>query len=148
MFGLNGAAEMNVLHTIHDWYDGPRAGAAEYAGETYWYRSIYLDTEEWNPDEDRFELTPLTHEALTWELERTSIFDRWVKARRDGLVAWTGDDKESFGSFPEDRLRYRQLNKMMNSYLAQNAPTLLVCGAFLGSRSVQWSLIRTMAGAE
>jgi len=68
---------VDVVHTVHDWYDGPRSGATQYQGSSYWYRSIYLDSEHWNEDEDRFELVPLSEEALSWELERDGIFHRW-----------------------------------------------------------------------
>ena len=50
----------NVVHTVADWYDGPRAGSADYEGKAYWYRSVYLDSNIWDPNENRFELNPLT----------------------------------------------------------------------------------------
>ena len=64
----------NKVLTITDWYDGPRSGATDFDGKPYWYRSVYLDSEEWNHDEDRFEPTPMPAEVLGWELELKDIF--------------------------------------------------------------------------
>ena len=47
------------VESVDDYYDGPRAGIANFRGQPHAYRSLYLDSSEWNPDEDRFELTPL-----------------------------------------------------------------------------------------
>jgi hypothetical protein len=128
-----------MVHTIHDWYDGPRAGAAEYLGSVYWYRSVYLDTEAWDPDEDRFELTPMTSEAFSGELERTTLFERWDSARRTGAVVWNNGDDDSFGALPEDMPRYRELNNRMDTYLATTPPLHLVRGTFdLTAKRVQW----------
>src|SRR4051794_39870366 len=43
--------DVEPIHVIKDWYDGPRTGVAEYRGEPHWYRSVYLDNEQWDPDE-------------------------------------------------------------------------------------------------
>lgn len=135
-----------TVHTIHDWYDGPRSGAAEYLGAAYWYRSVYLDTEKWDPDEDRFELTPITPEALGWELERTAIFERWDTARRTGAVAWADGDVDAFGAFPEDMPRYRELNDRMATYLAATSPLYLARGTFdLKANRVQWESFGAVA---
>ena len=47
------------VHDVDDYYDGPRGGVADYRGRPHRFRSLYLDSEIWNSDEDRFELTPL-----------------------------------------------------------------------------------------
>jgi hypothetical protein len=133
-------AAWNIVHTIDDWYDGPRAGAADYDGRSYWYRSVYLDTPEYNHEEDRFELTPMTPEALGWELERKHIFDRWESARRLGSIVWNDGDLDSFGAFPEDMDLCRELNKKMEFYLANTKPTHLLRGEFEPGR-VRWKAI-------
>ena len=131
-----------MVHTVHDWYDGPRSGAAEFQGAVYWYRSVYLDTEAWDPDEDRFELAPMTAEALTWDLERTMLFERWDSARRSGTVVWKDGDDDSFGALPEDMTRYRELADRMDKYLDATPPRHLARGTFeLGANRVQWELL-------
>ena len=126
-----------AVHTIAEWYDGPRAGAADYDGAPHWYRSVYLDTAEWSPDEDRFELTPLTPEALAWEREHTEIFERWDAARRAGTILW--EDDETFGALPEEMDRYHDLARLLEEYLAEHKPVVLVRGVFeMGARRVRW----------
>jgi hypothetical protein len=130
---------IETVYTVHDWYDGPRSGAADYQGTPYWYRSIYLDNAEYNRDEDRFELTPLVRDALEWDLERDSIFSRWDAARKSGVLMWKDGDEEGFGALPEEMGRYRDLNRKIKDYLAANAPTLLVRGEFEpGCKKVRW----------
>ena len=140
--GEHGATSgLEKVFTISDWYDGPRAGAAEYEGKPYWYRSVYLDSEEWNPDEDRFELTPLTPEVLAWELEQTEMFNRWDAARKDGTVIWN-EDESTFGAFPDELPRYRELSTNIDAYLSRTVPELLVRGTFIsGSETVKWELV-------
>ena len=123
--------EWEIVHTLDDWYDGPRAGAADYKGAAYWYRSIYLDSDDWNPDEDRFELTRLSADALAWEIELKAIFEAWNSARETGLVEWAEDDGEiSFGALPADRVRYHYLKEKLGVYLAETEPERLVIGRF------------------
>jgi hypothetical protein len=133
-----------AVHTVDDWYDGPRGGAADYRGEPYWYRSVYLDTETWDPDEDRFELTPLTAEALGWIRELAAIFQRWDAQRQAGHVTWDGDE-ETFGAFADERDRARELNRLIEDYLARTPPTVLVRGTFEPvCTHVRWQLLESL----
>jgi hypothetical protein len=139
-------ASSDVVHNISDWYDGPRAGATEFTGRPYWYRSIYLDTSEWDPKEDRFELTPLTNDALSWEMETKRIFERWDSARADGSIVWIDGDEANFGALPEDMAKYRDLNEKLATYLSSTKPQFLVHGRFdSGSNAVHWKLIHKVA---
>jgi hypothetical protein len=133
---------LETVYTVSDWYDGPRAGAADYRGAPHWYRSVYLDGDgPWLPDEDRFELTPLSAEALAWEREGIAIFERWDQARKSGAVVWDGDEA-THGAFPEDMARYRELERLVQDYLARHRPVALVRGQFeLGCREVRWQLL-------
>lgn len=136
----------DVVHTISDWYDGPRAGATQFEGRPYWYRSICLDTAEWDPNENRFELTPLTDDALSWEMETKRIFERWDSARQDGTIVWIDGDEANFGAFPDDMATYRDLNQRLENYLSKTKPTFLVHGRFeTGSKAVHWELIDTIS---
>lgn len=138
--GVPAGQAWDVVHTIADWYDGPRAGVAEYGGAAYWYRSVYLDGDRWNEDEDRFELTPLTAGALERALEIMAIFDRWDAARRAGEIVWDDGDEEAFGALPEEMARYRELERLEEEYLAAHPPALTVRGWFeSGSWNVRWT---------
>lgn len=127
--------------TISDWYDGPRSGATEFRGTTYWYRSVYLDSAEWNHNEDRFELTQITVEVLNWEIELKDIFNRWESARKNGSIVWNTDES-TFGAIPDEMLRYQELKAKLDAYLSRTKPELLVHGKFEpGYDRVHWELI-------
>ncbi len=119
-----------TVHTVEDYYDGPRAGIANHAGQPHYYRSIYLDLPDWNPDEDRFELSPVSPEVVAAALEAAEIFNRWnnSKPRTTGLVI--PDDE--FGALPADRARRQELAQFLErSYaVATKAGSVLVRGHF------------------
>jgi hypothetical protein len=134
------ASDWEPVHTIHDYYDGPRSGATELNGEPYWYQSIYLDG-EWNHAEDRFELTPLSRELLGLDLERDAIFSRWDKARKNGDINWT-EGNDLFGALPDEMQRYRELNATLDTFLANTKPIHLARGHFApDGTQVQWQLL-------
>ncbi len=56
-----------TVYVIEEWYDGPREGFANYHNKPHYYRSVFLDIEnsgDYDPDEDRFELTPVSEQAM------------------------------------------------------------------------------------
>lgn len=133
------------VYTIGDWYDGPRSGAADYRGAPHHYRSLYLDTPDWDPQEDRFELTPLTAEALEWMIEADALYQRWDAARRRGTLPPEAREEaipvDAPLVFPQDRGRYETLERQVAAYLAANAArAFIVHGAFGSPRQgVCWS---------
>lgn len=136
------------VHTMADYYDGPRSGAADYLGAPHWYRSVYLDGPAWDPDEDRFELTPLTPEVLAAEVEGDAIFRRWDAQHRAGLIAWDGDD-ETFGALPEERARAAELRDRRDAYLAATPPSVLARGTFdARATRVTWIFVRDLRAEE
>lgn len=134
------------VYTIENYYDGPRSGVADFNGQPHYYRSIYLDTPNWNPEEDRFELSPVTPEILAAACEAAAIFKRWDSMRKTtpGFI-YTHDE---FGALPEHRARYRELEQFLESCYAAAARTgrVLVQGEFRVSESspsglqVRWRL--------
>jgi hypothetical protein len=100
-----------TVYTIDEYYDGPRTGVADFSGNACYYRSVYLDTSEWNPDEDRFELSPIPSEVLALALEAEEIFRRWDVVR-SSTPGFSYADNE-FGALPEDQARYAQLRKLL-----------------------------------
>ena len=121
--------DFQTLHTIEDYYDGPRSGVADFDGQPHYYRSIYLDSPQWNPDEDRFELSPITQEVLAAACEAAAIFNRWDTARQATPFTFKGED---FGALPEERARYRELERFLESSYAAAAQVrrVLVHGEF------------------
>ncbi len=119
-----------IVYTMEDYYDGPRSGVAEFDGRPHYYRSVYLDTPRWNPDEDRFELSLVTQDVLAAACESAAIFKRWDKVRRETPGFSYTDDE--FGALAEERARYRDLEQFLKSSYttAAQAQRVLVYGDF------------------
>jgi hypothetical protein len=50
-----------TVHSVDDYYDGPRVGVADFHGKPHHFRSvawIHKDT-EWDSEDERFELIPV-----------------------------------------------------------------------------------------
>ena len=134
-------SEFEVVYTVDDWYDGPRTGFAQYHGAPHHYRSLYLDYDEWDADEDRFELIPVTADVLAAGLEAEAIFRRWTAARERGEIVWTtGTPESEFGALAEERDRYAVVRAVIEQYAKPNrSDGFIVRGKFeLGCRRVQW----------
>src|SRR5262245_43698315 len=41
-----------AVHTIDDWYDGPRGGVADFRGAPHYYRTVFLDPGYLDPEGD------------------------------------------------------------------------------------------------
>lgn len=129
------------VFTVDDWYDGPRAGFALYHGEPHHYRSLYLDSDDWIEEEDRFELVPVTRELLEAGLEASAIFNRWDAVRQRAQSTGQTEILESgFGALPEERERYLASRKAIAAVEVRGHPLgFVVRGRFeLGCRRVQW----------
>jgi hypothetical protein len=134
-------SEFEDVHTVDDWYDGPRTGFAQYHGTPHHYRSLYLDSDDWDADEDRFELIPVSAEVLADALEASAIFGRWDAALKRGEIVWTEDaPKSEFGALTEDRDRYAIVRAVIEQYATPGHPRgFIVRGRFeLGCKRVQW----------
>ena len=129
------------VFTIDDWYDGPRSGFAQYNGAPHHYRSLYLDYDDWDADEDRFELVRVSAAVLDAAVEASAIFDRWDAVRQAAVANRVPDPPASeFGALPEERQRYAALRAIIAPYEAAGHPDgFIVRGRFeLGCKRVQW----------
>jgi hypothetical protein len=134
-------SEFEEVYTVDDWYDGPRTGFAQFHGAPHHYRSLYLDFDDWDADEDRFELVRVSADVLAAGLEASAIFDRWDAARQSGEVsdhAITPADE--FGALPEDRERYASVRAVILAYAEAGHPEgFVVRGRFEhGYKRIQW----------
>ena len=128
------------VYAIRDWYDGPRDGAADYRGSPHRFRSVYLENERWDADEDRFELTPLPAHVLPWMVEAHELWQRYLAALRTGTAPKLAPG--SPGVLPEDRARYEALERQVEAALAELRPTLVAHGEFsLREPAVRWRVI-------
>lgn len=89
------------VHTLPDWYDGPRGGLADYRGEPHFFQSLFLDLAG---DPDFYLLWPAASDEVALALEEWDIWLRWVAA------AAVGDaPEESHPALPKDRARFERI---------------------------------------
>ena len=99
------------VYSITDFWDGPRAGAADYAGVPHLFRSVWRgDQDDW--DLDRYFLHPITTEQATWEAESWTIWRRFA-AKHGGRQAAVPENAADWGALPEDLERHRELRRLL-----------------------------------
>lgn len=125
------------VYTIDEWRAGPRAGVANFAGVPHFYRSVGPESDAWAPDEDRFELIPLTAELLEMLLEADSLLRRWHPGPR------TDSGRPQDGCGPaEERVRYAELERQIADGLAKRHPIAIMRGHFdFDPDRVRWTPI-------
>jgi hypothetical protein len=125
------------VYTIDEWRAGPRAGVASFAGVPHYYRSVSPGSDAWSPNEDRFELTPLSAELFDMMLEASALFSRWHPGPR------TGNHGARDGSGPaEERARYEELEREIADALATRLPIAIMRGHFdFDPDRVRWTPI-------
>lgn len=102
-----------LVHTMTDWYDGPRRGIADCGGVPCLYQS------EWNEGEDMeaetFLLMPIDLDTLELALEDWAIWLRWLTAfhRREAT-------RETHPALPADRDRHETLQRLLAVRLTMN----------------------------
>jgi hypothetical protein len=135
------------VHTVDDFYDGPRSGVADFGGAPHHYRAVDRFADGWCPDDDRFELSPVSPEIMSAAKEFAGIFERWESVARS-TIGFTHTE-EGFGALQPDRERSRALEALLSTGFgeARRNGRLLVRGEFAISASedpslrVRWTLI-------
>ncbi len=98
------------VHTMTDYYDGPRKGIADFEGQPHLYES------EWDEHEDdwalTFKLSPVAPGVLTLALESWGIWRRWETALHEGRAT-----RETHPALPEDRPRSDELHVILGREL-------------------------------
>ncbi len=104
-----------TVHTMTDYYDGPRGGIADFCGVPHVYESTYSDTGD-KPDDaiDVFRLSPVNPEVLELALEDWAIWLRWETAFHRGEI--TQDDAHP--ALLVDRARHEELKRLLTGKLA------------------------------
>jgi hypothetical protein len=125
------------VYTIDEWRAGPRAGVANFAGVPHFYRFVSQGSDAWSPDEDRYELTPLSSELFEMMLEASDLFRRWHPGPRIG-----NDDALDGVGAAEDRARYHALERRIADALAARLPIAIMRGHFdFDPDRVRWTPI-------
>ncbi len=73
------------VHTIWDYYDGPREGLADFCGRPHYYKNSWdKAADDWST---LYELAPVDSETLQLALEQWAIWVAWNEKFRAGHVA-------------------------------------------------------------
>ena len=131
------AEELQAVHTITEYYDGPVRGIADFRGRPHYYeRQFDVDTDEWS---DLYWLTPIDDETFVLALEAWTIWRRWETAFHQHRTTLG-----THPALPEDRLRCDELATLLEQRLVVDQRRgLLAQGKFeSATESVAWQLPR------
>jgi len=107
---LDAGSGMNVLeketvHTVNDYWDGPRVGVADFQGQPHYFECVFDEAlDEWSSS---FWLHSLEPETFNLVMENWRLWERWRDAFNEGRA-----DDDSHPCLPEDRAKY-QVNSVV-----------------------------------
>jgi hypothetical protein len=103
------------VHTVSEYYDGPRDGMADYLGAPHRYKSVWdAAADDWT---ETFELIPVDAETFRLEIERWQIWRAWERAFHLGQAA-----QESHPGYGGKNARYDELGKLVGARMASLKP--------------------------
>ena len=103
-------AIFEIVHTVTEYYDGPRRGIAELHGGPHLFESEWRDNEDM--DADTFLLMPIDAEVFSLALEDLAIWRRWETAFRQGNAT-----QDTHPALPQDRQRHEELKPLLEGHL-------------------------------
>ena len=143
------------VYSISDYWDGPRAGAADHGGAPHIFRSVWRAAEDdW--DQSRYFLHPISPEEAQWEAESWAIWRRFAGQYR-GRQAPAPENPADWGALPADLDRHRELQRLLAGVRkVEQADCIVAAGSFQAiERSpagfvaplleVEWSTASTFA---
>jgi hypothetical protein len=99
-----------MVHTMTDYYDGPRKGIADFQGRPHLYES------QWDHVVDdyasKFRLSPVEPAVFVLAMESWRIWRRWETAFHEGQTT-----HETHPALPEDRARSQELDRLLEPVL-------------------------------
>ena len=111
-----------TVHTISDFYDGPRSGVADFNGKAHFYQCVFDKAiDDWS---DKFMLSPLDVESFQLALEEWAIWRRWESAYHAGLTT-----HETHPALDIDRQRFEQLKPLVAEKLKINPNNFILAYA-------------------
>jgi hypothetical protein len=112
------------VHTMTDYFDGPRRGIADYDGRPHLYESLF--EEDRDGYGDVYELRPVDDETLRLALEDWESWLRWETAFHAGQAAL-----DTHPALPADRARHDAIAPVLEARLAALAgPVVRVTARF------------------
>jgi hypothetical protein len=117
------------VHTVTDWWDGPREGIADFHGEPHIYQCQFDEIEDdWSRT---LLLTPVDEETLRLALEDWAIWTRWERAFHEGRTT-----QATHPALPEDRQRRQEIEVILEGRLTVDPSTAVrVAGEFRGRKN-------------
>lgn len=104
-------SDFETVHTVFDYYDGPRSGITDFRGKPHVYESIFDDTLD--DYSDTFRLSPISDAVLRLALEDWAIWLRWETAFHRGETP-----RETHPALSSDRARHDELRQLLHGQLA------------------------------
>jgi hypothetical protein len=131
------------VHTVNDYYDGPRRGVAEFHGKPHVYESQFSDIAD--DYTDRFLLMEIDSELFKLALEDWTIWLRWHAAYQRGEASL-----DTHPARPVDRSRHEMLAQLVGNRLcAEPSRSAVMAAEFRNvvggwdSFEVQWREVAT-----
>jgi hypothetical protein len=98
------------IYTVNDYYDGPRAGFADFDGVPHAYASAWSDQQGgWEPF---YRLWPVSADVLALALEDREIWERWQDAFYAGETT-----QATHPALPTDAERHREIAPVIDRVL-------------------------------
>jgi hypothetical protein len=110
--------KFELVHTIMDYYDGPRSGIADYEGSPHFYYCIF--DEHKDDYTDVFSLTPIDPETFKLAMEDWEIWRRWEIAFHSGKT-----DLSTHPCLPQDYKRHHEIKLILDRKLV-TAPKIAI----------------------
>lgn len=104
-----------IVHTVPDWYDGPRGGIANYNGAPHIFQSEFRDFEIQDgefPQRDTFLLMPIDARTFALAMEDWAIWRRYETALYKQEVT-----SDHHPSLPQERNRHMELEAALDGKL-------------------------------
>jgi hypothetical protein len=99
------------VHTMTNYWDGPRDGIANLHGKPHLYTSLFDHAKD--EYSELFELCPVDDETLGLALEDWEIWLRWDDAYKAGTV-----DASTHPALPNERARHAEIEPILAARLA------------------------------
>lgn len=121
------------VHTMTDYYDGPRGGIADYNSQPHIYESTFSDDS--GGYTDIFRLSPVPNDIFILALEAWQIWLRWETAFHNGQTS-----QDTHPALPIDRNRHDELEAILKDRLVIDASNCLAAsGEFRVRDAPEWS---------
>jgi hypothetical protein len=120
------------VHTMTDFYDGPRGGIADYEGQAHVYQSVVNELEGYT---DIFRLSPVSQDLFLLALEDWRIWLRWEAAFHQRETS-----SDTHPALPEDQKRHEILDAILEGQLVVDESNCIIAhGEFRLRDELHWS---------